>query len=78
MTNFLLFHFFLFQQAIAKESPQAKKLILDDVGARLLPASTTLGSKIFIVENLISIEDDLQLTPITVILFLFAYFKNTI
>ena len=50
LTNFLFVHFFLFIQAIARESPQERKFNDDDVGARLWPASTTLGNNIFIVE----------------------------
>ena len=43
------------------------------MGAKLCPASITLGSKILIVEKRRSIEDELQLTPITEILCLLAY-----
>ena len=48
----------------------AKKL--EDVGAKLWPASMTLGSKILIVELRSNIEEDLQLTPIIFILCLLA------
>ena len=73
--NFLLFHFRFFIQAIASESPQERKINEEEVGAKLWPASITLGNNIFIVEQRRSIEEDLQLTPIIQILCLFAYFK---
>ena len=50
-----------------------RKFKEEDVGARLWPASTTLGSKILIVECRRSIDVDLQLTPITEIFCLLAY-----